>query len=1245
MTDRPSVLAPPPPAQIRAELEAIVLGNILGPEGGEHEELDTSSVSDYYLVGMLAPRRAGPEPADFDGQHDSLVVEGSGDGGEAVPDVGAPPGPTLFSSSMGMTFGLDCSATHVCLEASWGLYERTLGERDGSEDKARRVWRRHPAGGRVDLELAPGPFGPLVPDPVTPGVVVRGRVRRSGGHWVVTAFLVNDQEPLPTNKDGAWLFQAALAATDPDGRASFRRPVGTEAPEDTEEARALAMAYRNQVELVVGHGTGVHAEVDASDRRRGFRVETRAVPVAEVPRTDPPTEADIPALAGVETDMAMLATAPGEHLGSILRPLVGAYESWIAEQQARVERGEDGLDEHREAGAAAVERCRAMAGRIGAGIDLLDHAAAGFDPLAVEAFRFANRAMWLQRVHTLAAERRRSDPTLAMEDALASAERPENHRWRAFQLAFVLVNLPSLAEPTHPERGPGTQGLVDLLWFPTGGGKTEAYLGLSAFTLAIRRLQGRVGDNDASGGWDGSDGVGVLMRYTLRLLTVQQFQRAAALICACERIRQDAAASGDRRLGEVPFRLGLWVGYSVTPTKGTQAARAIEEARGSAWHGGGGASPVQVSSCPWCGSKVDAGKDADHDGMRRRTIVYCGDAMGHCAFSRRLAPGEGLPLVTVDEEIYRLVPAMVIATADKFAQLPWQGATRALFGRVSRRCTRHGWRHSDLDEECHESDSHHARAGHPAAATVNAGPLRPPDLIIQDELHLISGPLGSLMGLYEVAIDALCTWELGGAPIRPKVVASTATVRRADVQAHAVFWRHLEVFPPPGLDASDSFFAIQRDPSVAPGRRYLGVCAPGRRVKAVEIRLYVALMGAAQRLFERYGAAVDPWMTLVGYFSALRELAGMRRMVDDDISTRLSDRAMLDRGLGRRFIGQPQELTSRIDSAKIPEVLDRLGLAFAPAPLPVSEGGLVASPSERGSAGAGRRARRPAGEARPMDVLLATNMISVGVDVPRLGLMVVGGQPKGSAEYIQATSRVGRSAAGPGLVVTALNWARPRDLSHYERFEHFHATFYRHVEALSVTPFAPRALDRGLTGLAVALVRHHCEATNPNAAAQSLNPHAMAGEAVSAILARGAGVTARPEIATALERSLRRRLDSWGAHQHQEAATLGYRQRQDGRTLGLLRQPDEGAWTMWSCPTSLREVEVGVNLLLIEARADGPEPVYEFASVDKDADAGEETGSVDGAGAGPGGLTRIDADLRALAGDTAEPADTAGVEL
>ncbi|MEN9938141.1 MAG: hypothetical protein RLZZ387_4720, partial [Chloroflexota bacterium] len=564
--------------------------------------------------------------------------------------------------------------------------------------------------------------------------------------------------------------------------------------------------------------------------------------------------------------------------------------------------------------------------------------------------------------------------------------------------------------------------------------------------------------------------------------------------------------------------------------------------------------------------------------------TYCGSLLNHCAFNQRQAPGEGLPVMVVDEEIYHRLPSLLIATVDKFAQMPWNGRTAMLFGRVNRFCERHGYLAPDVD---HPQASHPpTKSGLPAAKVVEVGPLRPPDLIIQDELHLISGPLGTLVGLYETAVDHIASWEVDGMKVRPKVIASTATIRRAEQQVHSLFLRSVSVFPPQGLDVGDNFFSVQRPPSDAyPGRRYLGICAPGVRHKTALIQSYVSFLAAAQHIYEQVKSRdADPWMTLVGYFNSLRELAAMRRAVDDTVSTRL--KKMNQRGLTRRFLDpwSVQELTSRLSAADIPETLDRLETPFDPA----AQKGKKKAPSQY-----------------PIDVLLATNMISVGVDVARLGLMVVGGQPKATAEYIQATSRVGRRY--PGLVATVYNWARPRDLSHYERFKHYHATFYQYVEALSVTPFSPRAVDRGLSAVLVALARLGVPDYNPNNGAGKLAAtHQAVQHAVSSVVSR-AGYITDSQRAKLVEDALAARLDHWSARISQTVgAKLGYKGQNDGTTVGLLQAPGGDDWSLFACLNSLRDVEPTINLILDDGGMDGSAGAWVFdrppATPDADAD-------------------------------------------
>lgn len=1169
LTTNPSpALSVQSPAAIRAELERLVIADLLGPVGGAEEEItERGGVRDRYLVGMLAPRQQQIAPEE----QDDLNQSGEDAPDDGPVDIGASQAPSMFPSSFGLTFTVDGAATALQVTAAWGRYHRLKSDYLTSEKSGEplTVWKREPMGGQPHaVALNVGLITPFAPDPAQPDVFVRGRIRQPNGVWIVTLFLVNTQAEPEKLRDTAWIFQPELRVEAPDGAAIFQQrnavlPASADGGPAGEDA-ALAMLYRNDVEFAVGHGISVHADTAAHEPTCAYRLTTVVVPAYEVPRTIAPTPADQPALAGLVVDMAQLADTPNGEFSQLLAPLTRAYAAWIAEQRARIGAPAARLEDFAPTATEALNRCTLALRRVAEGVALLDA-----NPQAAEAFRFMNRAMWQQRLHTRLAEavRRGEQPDLAALDVA------HERSWRPFQLAFILINMPSLTDLHHAERGESPTALADLLWFPTGGGKTEAYLGLTAYTLGIRRLQGIIEGR-------GAEGVAVLMRYTLRLLTLQQFQRATALICACELIRRDQP----QRWGTTPFRIGLWVGQRTTPNTSEQSDEALKREHGQysrASSVGGSGSPAQLTNCPWCGTKIQPEKGhIQVNKITRRTTIYCGDPRGECPFSRRQADGEGIPALVVDEDIYRRLPALLIATVDKFAQLPWNGATGMLFGQVDGYCPRHGFRAPDMDDKAR----HPAQGGYPAVQVQQHTPLRPPDLIIQDELHLISGPLGTLVGLYEAVVDRLSSWDVAGKRVRPKVIASTATIRRAADQVHALFLRQVAVFPPQGLDADDNFFArMQKDTSAEPGRRYLGICAIGKRQKAVLIRVYVAYMAAAQKLYGEHGVHVDPWMTLVGYFNAMRELGGMRRLVEDDVRSRLNQTDK--RGLARRRPPRLEELTSRKGATDIPRILDLLDVRFDPADEAKRD---VARKS-------GARVELP----DPLDVLLATNMISVGVDVKRLGLMVVSGQPKTTAEYIQATSRVGRSF--PGLVCTIFNWSRPRDLSHYEQFEHYHATFYQHVEALSVTPFAAQALRRGLAGLLVALIRLQGDEFNANdRAGRVAANHPYAVEAIRILTERAALATGRNDLGLEVEQSLKALLDVWRDQAGRAAGgrVLGYKDRKDGLTVGLLKTPEAGRWADFTCLNSLRDVEPGVGLVLDDRNVgtEGERPVAAYGA-------------------------------------------------
>ena len=1161
-------------AYLRTLLRFAFEDDLLGPAEGPDEEIPDMGVRDRYLVGKLAPRDAvsyvvsgTPEQAEAE-EGDLVQREGvasdpgqefaqtSGrkdieeDPAELDPSTNA----SLVPSSLGLTFCVAADATHLAVRASWGRYERRASERhfDGKTGRPVRVWKRVPMGGEVVLPLdKEGDAVPLVPDPEWPSVVVDGRVRLSpnGQDRLVTVFLVNTQPKPETQEDAAWLFQPELTVRDLSGKPVFRRRPPLEADGSDQEREALEMLYRRQVEFAVGHNASVTAEVDPEDRERAIEVRTRVLPAFEVPVTETPALGKgVPVPADL-LDMRRLAGMTREELVSGLSAFADDYAKWIDKQRAKATPGalehDVSLDDWNQAANAVTKRCDDVLERLREGVRVLAD-----DDRALDAFRFANLAMADQRVHSIWALRRRRGGTPALADVDADAA---NRSWRAFQLAFVMLAIPSLADPAHPDRTSALEAEADLLWFPTGGGKTEAYLGVAAFAMAIRRIQ------DDPGGLDGSRGLTVIMRYTLRLLTLQQFQRASTLICAMEVLRK----ADEGKWGASPFGIGLWVGQKSTPNTTEESHDAIKAERDG--KRGTGSTPAQLTTCPWCGSPIEPKRDVVVDRDRGRTTIYCSDSLSAepCLFSKFGEHSPGLPVVVVDEEIYRRPPSMLIATVDKFALMAWRGAVRTLFGRAEEECPRHGLMWPDV-KDC--SGTHLAKGKLPGTVVQKIRSLRPPDLIIQDEFHLISGPLGTMVGLYETAIDALCSWDLDGLKVRPKVIASTATVRKAAEQVKDVFLRQVTVFPPHGVDVEDNYFSVRRDVGEVPGRLYLGVCAPGSSKPAMLIRIYVALLTGGQALFERFGQQADPYMTLVGYFNALRELGGMRRLAEDDVQTR-SYRVEMSNigrpGLKQRGVREVDELTSRVSSREIPLKLDRLEVKH--------------------------KAKWAQGETRSVDVVLATNMLSVGVDVNRLGLMVVNGQPKTTAEYIQATSRVGRSF--PGLVVTALAWSRPRDLSHYETFEHYHATFYKHVEAQSVTPFAPRAMDRGLTGTLVSMLRLGDAPLNSNTGASRLDDLGRPEIAPSrkTVQDRSGNVTGSTAVSADAGDMLSERFDRWVKEASRPGRVLGY-EKGGGTVAALLSRPGLGAWELFSAPMSMREVEPGVRLVMDRVKVDdGPD--------------------------------------------------------
>ncbi|MFD5113796.1 helicase-related protein [Streptomyces sp. NPDC058391] len=1051
--------------------------DLLGP-GADDEVLTQDPPITTYPIGVLFPRPADEAAdeelvagaAENDGLDDAPVLRGRKDIEDTAPDLGVSLANDRRPSSMGLTFAVDPAVSStVVVTTRAAVYDpvdlqgRPISAKHAearSTSEQSEHWRRRTLSLRsVTIDVTrPGMYRP---DPIDEGVEIRALVRAPSGPSgtvTVTVTLINVKRVGERAlQDAFCLYQPRLTVTAPAGERVFVERPATQGAIDPEQS-VSRLLHRHAPTFAMGHGCAADWDwtpppvgAPPTERAAIAEVRTEFVPTHEVLLTDSNPEIDDSALT-----MHGLATSPETEVLAALNDLMAGYAEWIDRKETEAERlagtpfEAPALDQ--------IRQCGVALGRMRRGIRVL-----GTNTDAMKAFRLANLAMARQRARSVWAKNGR----VGTPDEGVG-------RWRPFQVSFMLLCLEGIVDPTHDDRE-----VADLLWFPTGGGKTEAYLGLIAFTTFLRRM--RLKEHGA--------GVTVLMRYTLRLLTLQQFERAAALICAMERIRLDDQAT----LGIESISIGMWVGQSATPNALSVADESLDELRkGKTLQE---KNPVQLHACPWCGTRLDA-YQYKVDEEAQRMHVYCADET--CDFR------DGLPVHLVDEAVYDARPTLVIATVDKFAAMPWRERTAALFNKD------------------------------------RADATPPPELIVQDELHLISGPLGTLTGLYETAVDLLAD--------RPKVIASTATIRRAAAQGKALFNREVSQFPPGGLDARDSWFAVETPRERKASRQYVGLLTPSTSQSTLLIRTYATLLHHAMRA-DTTQEVRDAYWTLVGYFNSLRLLAAAELQVNDDVEAYLEYLATRD-GTQRRTVQEQTELTSRANSSEVPSRLKQI------------------------------EQRLPHPET--VDVLLATNMISVGVDVDRLGLMAVSGQPQTTAEYIQATSRVGRSH--PGLVAVMLNSARSRDRSHYENFLHFHSALYREVESTSVTPFSSRSRDRGLHAVVVALARILIPAARPNEGAGRIDQFREDLDQVvrKPFLSRVSVVAPHEYRATA--QAFDEFIDWWS----QEAEIHGgltYEPKRGRKTPSLLcsfdDEKNDEAWpTLWS----LRDVDAESALFMEASR-------------------------------------------------------------
>ena len=900
------------------------------------------------------------------------------------------------------------------------------------------------------------------------------------------------------------LFQMSFTVTAMDGLTIEPYPQAERRERDDEE-QSIDLLYRNKRTYAIGHGCA--AEWDGGGGTPVSEVRAVALPAYDVVSLTPNiflTDDKGNYLLDLEgrrqaVTVSMKELANGtpqgrEQVETVLR----LYSEWIDARKAEIsdlpERLRQAACRHMKAAETALERLTTGWGLVCS------------DRTARQAFQWANEAMLYQQV-------RSNFPLRELEDRKDGLVRPKGTHpepcipqgkgtWRPFQIAFILASLPELVDPSHRNRS-----LVDLIFFPTGGGKTEAYLGACAISLLARRLR-----NPDDVGTD------TLMRYTLRLLTAQQFLRASSLVCVLEAIREEQSDA----LGTEPFSIGIWLGSTSTPNTWKQAVDTLEGLQINVQQ----ENLFLLLRCPWCGAQMGPtprrGKHGQNvagyvkTGGRKRVVLRCVDPL--CRYGRR----SGLPVHVVDEDIYEVRPSIVIGTVDKFAMMAWRPEARSLFG---------------LNDEGERISS-------------------PPNLIIQDELHLISGPLGSMVGLYEGVIDELCTDRRGGEAIPPKIIASTATIRRYEDQIKALYGRErVALFPPHGLEDGHSFFAepaVAEDGTPEPGRRYVGVMSASfGSTQTVQTRVAAATLQAVCKVPEEDR---DGYWTNLNFLNSLRELGNTVSLLQSDVPDYLTRLKRRD-GVIPRWPRRTMELTSRRRSDEIPKAIEQLQTCYSPG-------------KERQDA---------------FDICLASNIIEVGVDIDRLGLMTIVGQPKTTAQYIQVSGRVGRRAdISPGLVITIYGAAKPRDRSHYERFQTYHQQLYAQVEPTSGTPFAVPVLRRALHAAIVAYIRQ----TTSTKQRPSPFPEKLFEVAVE-LLRERARICDADEVAN-LQRIAAKRARQWDKWERTE---WNANPVQGGNPdQGLMRfagsEPDPRAKdTSWEVPTSMRNVDVECRLEISKAYA------------------------------------------------------------
>ncbi len=977
--------------EARLQIVDILRKDLIGPVE-ENEIIEGNRPDETYCLGILYPQGQIQEENDekafvLEIKQDDNKEKGNEDTETQNESVRIEN--MEKQSSMGVSFNVDKETKEIEGTIKYAYYEKLK-----TEGKYKEKWQRIPK--EVPFKFGIETKSIFIQD----GLQIRINMRKKfkDGIRTVTVTILNsniekDRKKL-TRICQQSFFQIGLNLQI-SGQGNFvEKKIETNYVND-DEMTSLNLLYRNNKNIAIGHGCSPMWNTEEKNIKNIW-IEQLPMYISKqmIPFED----------KNNYRKMSYLHTFGSEDVCKELKKFVNKYENWLKEQRndTSLTGAETEILEKN------IRKAEIICERMLETINLLSK-----DDDAFKAFQFMNLAMMNQM----------------------QKKGIEECNWYPFQIAFILLSIDGIIDKSNVNRE-----IVDLLWFPTGGGKTEAYLGVIAFTIFLRRIK------EVRNGRSGA-GVTAIMRYTLRLLTLQQFQRAATMICSCELIRRKNV----ELLGNEEISIGLWVG-ELTENRLEDYKLDINKLKNSEGKDIYGKNPFLIKECPWCKSGIKPSQYITENPTR--VEIKC----SNCEF-------EGtLPLYIVDDEVYKYKPTLLISTIDKYARIPWEEKVREMF-------------------------------------SLDNPNILPPELIIQDELHLISGPLGTIDGLYEIILDEFFKEK----QLKPKIIASTATIRNSAEQVKALYDRESCIFPAQIKDITNSFFAIEGAEKKAT-RMYLGAISNNVTQTTLLIRIYADLFYAIKYL-EQLGKydeeIIDSFWTLIGYFNSIRELGGAVIQIRNDVQGRYiylvnnKFRNLLDDEKSRMMYNfqHYEELTSRnADNSKIGEILKGLDIKYTDK------------------------------EHKAYNYVLATNMISVGIDIDRLNLMIINGQPKLNAEYIQASSRVGRKT--PSIVITMYNSTKSRDISHYEQFIRYHSNIYKYIEATSVTPFASMAREKALHSVIISLARHLINDMNSNIGASKINENIdKILEFKNIILKRCNNIA--PDEKTQVENDINNIIDKW----------------------------------------------------------------------------------------------------------------------